>query len=739
MSRWQRLMPFAALCGALAALFHRLLAGEVIFWGVPLLQFFPWRVMAFDALRAGRLPLWNPLVGNGAPLLANYQTAAFYPPNWLYLILPTEHAMGWVGLLHLLWAGLGMLVLLRRMGVGRLGQGVGALAFALSGYLVARFGFLTIVSAAAWLPWLVWAVDGLVGEGVSARRMAGLAGIAAMLLLAGHAQTAFYSLTLAGAYAVWRAATRGRKAIIGLAVALGAVVLGVALAAVQLAPTLELVIESQRAGGVDYLAALSYSFWPWRFLTFALPDIFGSPASGDYWGYGAYWEDAVYVGLLPLLLAGRALVGWVRVRRSGEVSPPARAAPFYALSLPVIFVLALGWHTPVFPWLFTHVPTFNLFNGPTRWMLLAVFALAVLAGIGADGWRAEQKGTPWAMRGIAVGLAFLLAAALTMILLGEAVNPTLPRAAARLGIALALVGGLAALLPFAERAPRWRLGWEGLALALIAADLVSAHWGLNPTIDAGYYRQRAALADSVPEGTRVVILPADEQAAKFELFLDFADFRAEDRDHWDALRASLLPNLNMVDGMAAASSFDPLLVGNHAVLLASIEGLLDGEQAAALARLNAGILLSPAHRAGLELIGQAGPLYSYMVPDPWPRAALAACTPGEDGLACERLGAGRAAVVVDEPERVVAEIEADRAAWLVLVDTHYPGWQATLDGVPVVIERANGAFRAVRVPEGGHAVAFEYRPRSLRVGVVIGAAGLLAWAGLWGAAYAGRR
>ena len=69
------------------------LFGRVLYWGVPLLQFYPWQHAAVEALRSGQLPLWNPLVGSGAPLAANLQTGAFYPLNFLYLILPTEYAM----------------------------------------------------------------------------------------------------------------------------------------------------------------------------------------------------------------------------------------------------------------------------------------------------------------------------------------------------------------------------------------------------------------------------------------------------------------------------------------------------------------------------------------------------------------------------------------------------------------------------------------------------------------------
>jgi hypothetical protein len=64
--------------------------GEVLFWGTLLLQFWPWHHLAARDILAGEWPLWNPLLGNGAPLLANLQTAVFYPSIW-YLFLPVEH------------------------------------------------------------------------------------------------------------------------------------------------------------------------------------------------------------------------------------------------------------------------------------------------------------------------------------------------------------------------------------------------------------------------------------------------------------------------------------------------------------------------------------------------------------------------------------------------------------------------------------------------------------------------
>ncbi len=75
--------------------------------------------------------------------------------------------------------------------------------------------------------------------------------------------------------------------------------------------------------------------------------------------------------------------------------------------------------------------------------------------------------------------------------------------------------------------------------------------------------------------------------------------------------------------------------------------------------------------------------------------------------------------LTDEPERVRLEVQTSSWAFLVLADTYYPGWTATVDGVPVRIYRANYIFRAVQVPPGVHRVEFDYRPESFRRGLII--------------------
>src|SRR5574341_645830 len=144
------------------------LTGKALFWGTVSLQFMPWRAYAWEILRSGHLPLWNPLNGMGAPLLANYQSALAYPPNWLYFMLDAIGGIGWTAwgqailvAAHLAWAGLGMALLARRLGLNELAQTVCGLAFGMSEYIVARSGFLSINAATAWLPWVILCIQSL--------------------------------------------------------------------------------------------------------------------------------------------------------------------------------------------------------------------------------------------------------------------------------------------------------------------------------------------------------------------------------------------------------------------------------------------------------------------------------------------------------------------------------------------------------------------------------------------------
>lgn len=766
------------------------LSGRALFWGTSLLQFIPWWTFAWRTLLAGDLPLWNPYVGMGAPLLANYQTALLYPPTWVYFVLYLlggVPGMAWGQALlvawHLGWAGVGMARLAKQLGCSPLAQGIAGLSFGMGNYLVARSIFLSINAAAAWTPWVIAALWGLL-EGVRndervVRRIIALTACLGMQLLSGHAQTTWYTLLLGAAWALfWSLSVKGRgesgkPAWWALGYAAAAALLAFGLAAGQLLPTAELLTQSSRATAVDYRYALNYSFWPWHLLTFLAPRLFGSPASGDYWGFGNYWEDAVYLGTLPLLLALSTLP---RTLRFGdrESAFSRRLVLFLWTVVIVAVMLSLGKFTPFYPWLYHHVPTFAMFQAPARWMLWAVFALALLAGLGAEAWRRPQgRVLYWTRLGTAGAVAVTLGAGLGWMLLRE-VRPTFVGAMALWGWWCLGSGLLSLSNPHGERrsevcysshSPGVRGSvlhclWEGAVLLWVAADLLVGGWGLNPAGPLRLY-DPSPMAEQVRElaqGGRLHLPPAQENWLKYVRFLRFSSFViAED---WRNLRAVNLPNSHLIDGLAMTNQFDPLTVGRYAEWMAllgeappqvlpSLYGLMDIGAIETLDRSAPyGVRLRAYPRHGRAFWVPCG---EWMSGAAQTRARLLS---GEVDLqwvvllegkaqeklhtTCSREEIGslppqprRLHVQERGPNRLEIAIKTDRQGWLVIADTWYPGWRATLNGQAMPVWRANYLFRAMFVPAGEHRIVLCYRPLSFWGGMALSFLSLGILAILW--------
>ena len=73
----------------------------------------------------------------------------------------------------------------------------------------------------------------------------------------------------------------------------------------------------------------------------------------------------------------------------------------------------------------------------------------------------------------------------------------------------------------------------------------------------------------------------------------------------------------------------------------------------------------------------------------------------------------------DAPNRVTIHAVLDTPGYLVLADTWYPGWQATVDGEPAEVLQAHYAFRAVYLEAGEYTVKMDYQPTSVHIGGVI--------------------
>jgi len=560
--------------------------GRVLYWGVYQLQFYPWRQLAVEQIQGGHWPLWNPYLGAGTPLAANLQTAAFYPLNLLFLLMPVERAFGWALALHVALAGLFAYYLGRTLGLGRFGALVIGLAYGLGGYLIAHWVFPSMVYAIAWLPLLVALAEKIVRPSVSSRLapVVLLAVAIALQLLAGHAQTSFYSLLIVAAFALWRLIQhRGNGMVRRALLTALAVLLGLALAAVQLLPTAELTAHSQRAGPLaDLQFAHELSFWPWRLITLVAPDFFGNPARGEYWAYGTYWEEAAFVGILPLLLAILAVFrrGWRRRPCSGQSpgdkqdsapsSPALTLVPFFVTLSLLAILLALGNHTPIYPLLFRYVPGFGLFQAPARLMIGYALGMAVLAGVGAQvasdvrirpGRRMALKLATLGGLGMAVAGAF---AALAL----PGIRVSFSTSMIRAGVTAALAAGLLLAPPLvvgqgiSDRSRLKREQWQAAVVAVIAVDLLAFGWGLAPGTSPAVYQAPAATEEflqSQPPGRLAVLYPYARKV--YEQYVSLRSFGPSDPAYLQGLRKSLIPNLSSTSHLLGVGSYDPLAIG----------------------------------------------------------------------------------------------------------------------------------------------------------------------------------
>ena len=729
-------LSLAVLAATLAIVFHRLLLGDVFFWGLPLLQFYPWRDYAFELVRGGILPLWNAYNGAGAPLLANYQSALLYPFNWAGLILPLEWSTSVIAVLHLFLAGWGMWRLTGRLGASPAGCGVSALAFGITHYLVARLFTFPVITAAAWLPWIVWATLGVVSTG-RRRDGAWLALFTALCLLAGHAQTAWYSLTLTGLFALWW--TLAQRPILWkrLGGVIAVMAIGAGAAALQLLPTAELLGQSQRSSGVDFATAMNFSYAPARTLNFLSPVFFGTPADGSSLTAGAYFEDAVYIGLIPLISAFAAAIGWLRSRRSADASPVYRTAPFWIGIVAIAYVFALGSHTPIFPFLYEHVPTFDLFQAPVRWHLWTVFGLSVLAGIGVSAWGRGVRTRRWSRRALVAAIGAVVLLVFGSGFLGETAGVSiLMRALLGIGVFAALAALLSLTQPdmTSTRYRRWALA----LMVVIAADLGLASWGVNPTMPGASLAALTADQAGDADQTREYWNQSAEDTLKFEQAFRFDDYRAA-ADQVTTVIESRLPNANLYARAPLFNNFDPLLVGHFARYRDLLEA--HGDDAPALLQA-AGIgavytadgtlipLENGASRAWLveSVCWHETPesLEAALLDPAWQPLAQVHML-GDAGCPQVSGSAENGTVFVqDGANEVTISVNAARDSWLILADTDYPGWTASIDDRPAPIYRANGMFRAVQVSPGLHQVVFTYQPEWIAPGLLLTAVALLA-------------
>lgn len=700
--RW--LLTVALLLLGLAFAYRPIFSGKVIAGRDAFRLFIPYSALTLESFAHGELPLWNPYMRLGQPMAATLISQGLYPPAALTSILAGPvYGLTLRQLLHVLIAWAGVYWLARRLRQSHWGAAVGATAFALSPMLTDLGGHQNVVDAAAWTGWM--AAAWLDTAARTSWRSAGLAAVfTALAFLAGSPETLLWQLVLCAALAFAQRPSRKAAAplALGAASSLG-------LSAFLLFPAIELVLHSSRGPGRAVEIDWSASFAQLAALGWPLAD----RPRGAYWdGPDQWWMVTIFLGTATCALAALAL------RRSRRVVPLAACAVLFAF-------LALGTNFAPSEALW-RVPPLEVFRFPAKYLLAVAFCLSALAGEGLD--RAVVLA-----RRLRPGLRQTLAAAggaLAFVLLGALLlQPSILRPGARLGlpwVAAALLAGTLALI-WTPRA------WRRAALAAVALAELAIFHGLQ--VGFGWespvrFEQPSALARLLPPGFqgRVSLAVTDELVPASEV-----DFIGRSRD-------ALVPNRHLEDRVHALEGYGSIeperinefhLAGHRSVFdLTGVEFYLrrkpapfpDLEEVArpdGLPALYRSRTAAPrafvVHRAQVTSDPEA--LRLVVSPDePWRATAFLAEGEPLDGPSCE---GSRATLSRETTSTLAFDVEACARGYLVVTDSHYPGWYATVDGETAPLHRANYALRAIPVPAGTHRVELRYRPLSFAAGAWI--------------------
>jgi hypothetical protein len=547
-----------------------------------------------------------------------------------------------------------------------------------------------------------------------------------------------------------------------------------ALAAIQVLPTLELMPLSTRGAGYNFGITSLWSMHWADFGNVVIPDLFGTPFTvnrSTYWGESVHDEKDSY--MVSFFLG----MGVVVLAFLSLFSPRRRLRITLASLTAISVALALGKFNPIYFWLYDNVPIFRLGRYPSKYFLLGTLALAILTALGLEvilnpkeiSTRARRVIILWTV--LCMVLAGVMAAAwshwkLTPHVLEDWIRSTVragmvkdyPTIASQL---LTSIRSSAFFLFVAAAMVLVSQFWKrsqlvgGLLVFILGAELIPANLRLTPLIAdevinfvpevSSFLGQLKDVHRVVPPTTvqrlpdlhlRIPSLSAAwltlfyrksgqpmygiMDGIQYSLDASVDDLNTRESEELNATQASisrpqfftLLEKLNSPVLLAMLELQDP-----RVQLLKSFDTQTDMklnvywlENTLARSYFVSGVEIASTHKNALERLIR-------------PDFRFGSTVILEDSrIAQERTGetgAGVVRVADYRSHRVLCEVEAKIPGYLVLLDSYYPGWRAYLDGAEVSILRANYAFRAVEVPAGKHHVEFRYRPRVFYAGLTI--------------------
>lgn len=677
-------------------------------------QFVPWNAALRWSVAHGQWPLWNPFELSGNVLVAAAQTAPFHPVTLLGLLLPIPDALGFMASLTYFLAALGMFLFLRNLELRSLPALFGAAAWMLSTYVV-TYTHTAHGNAIVLLPLVMLGARGVAR--VPGFRSASLLTAALVLLtLCGHPETTLHIVVLATAYVLVCADGNWIRVI---ANGLGAGIAALLLTAVFLVPMLDAIPQTReyqhRQTGADSVQA------PWIAVGHALATDFVPFADGTPGVEEPHHEElrrhhsmgSAYCGALLFAPALLALIG-VRTREK------------HFFTAIVLFGIFAGAETPGLTGLLNALPVFSLAIN-ARMVSFAAFGICVLAAIGLQASIVDRARLAWLFLAVAISIA----AVIVWIAVPSTLTPDFVRANAIREIVPLLLGF--ALLRALRTQPAALIGLLGLLLLQRVTEI----GGFIPSVDRRAFYPRIEGLGHLPSATIApfrIVAQGPLFAPNIGTMYGLEDVRgyqamtfarlAETFPLWsipqpvwsnrvDDLSSPMLSLMNVRYALALPESKIPArwrFIGRY-------PGYQLLENSAALPRAFVPRVI---HSGTSDVIAGMRACRDF-ANDAWIETAGPPITTAN--------GTGSVAVRADG-SRLMLHTSMISSGWIVVSETAWKGWRASVDGQALKVHFADRAFIGLYVPAGEHDIELAYRPRAVTTGAIVSIAAALLLGGL---------
>lgn len=714
-------------------------------------QFFLWKQLAIEAFKNWQWPLWNPYSFTGTPLLATYHSATLYPFNIL-LLLPNNFGWGLYIYSQTLIASLTFYLFSSQLVKSKIASLAGAIAFSLGGLMTTWLELGTAVHAIAWLPLALYSVKKLIMTKKLKFILILISGLS-LIILSGNAQITTYSFAIVLFYFMW-SLREGNKNFTKILLFIAAITISLALTALQLLPSLDLLQNSIRQTE-SYTASANFGLLNVKdSIKFFIPDYFGNTVTRNYWGTLNYSETSGFFGtlLLPLLL-------YAIFKLRGKDS-------FFFF---ILFVLSLlfVFNNPLSRSLYSMKIPLLTSSYASRMLFITLFSVSIISSLALNH-IIEHKNSTFFQKTILWSWSAIIGIILGSLLVYHLTGKILNKAPSKEALQFYLSNHDYALQNFIVAAKNSLLPLIILSTALLSSiilkrlkqynlfliiffllvvfDIGRYFLKFNPFIEQkiifpstptlqflqdqpGIFRVGREHAEIFPPNTWIAYhLQSIEgydpiylnQFGKYMNFLNGGDIKSSSTRYAELVNYKSpfidVANVKYFIGIGRdREGHIPGVFVNYKFNEAEYKRVFKDGSAVIFENPTA---MNRVYFAKKILLTSNQEIENKFMKDKNydPRQEILL---SKDLGTSSVTGEGQAIITYYSPNKVKIKTHTGKDEVLVLADQYDSGWQGTVDRQTTLISSANLIFRAIKVPAGSHEIEFDYWPASFDYGLKI--------------------